>query len=74
MHICLDNGGPIVGYELFIPAQVTPRGMYHQLKLAMLLSLVCYGAEDLCSLTSDLNTTLSINCSPSQLLVAMHYV
>ncbi|XP_065894545.1 minichromosome maintenance domain-containing protein 2-like isoform X2 [Dysidea avara] len=47
-------------------AQVTPRGTYHQLKLAMLLSLVCCGAEDLFSLSSDLNTTLSINWSPSQ--------
>ena len=35
----------------------------------MLLSLVCCGAEDLFSLSSDLNTTLSINWSPSQLLV-----
>ena len=74
IHVCLDNGGPTVSYPLFIPAQVTPKGTYHQLKLAMLLSLVCCGAEDLCSLTSDLNTTLSISCSPSQLLVAMHYV
>jgi len=54
---------------IFLPAQVTPRGTYHQLKLAMLLSLVCCGVENLFSLTSDLNTTLSINSSPSQLLV-----
>ena len=50
-------------------AQVSPPGTYHQMKLAMLLSLVCSRTADVFPLNPDLNTSLNLNCYPSQLLV-----
>ena len=52
--------------------QVSPPGTYHRMKLAMLLSLVCSRMVDVFPLNPDLNTSLSLNCYPSQLLV-LHY-